>query len=86
MRVLGKTVDRPRPSRRRHLNRSAGHSAAGGDETWRQKALFDRRKAIEKNTLSDMETATAVVKTWLRRALMAKLSKKQLDGPRRPFS
>jgi flagellar M-ring protein FliF len=35
----------------------------GMDES--RKALFDRRKAIEKNTLSDMETATAVVRAWL---------------------
>lgn len=35
----------------------------GMDES--RKALFDRRKAIEKNTMSDMETATAVVKSWL---------------------
>ncbi|MFY9169155.1 MAG: flagellar basal-body MS-ring/collar protein FliF [Desulfomonilia bacterium] len=30
-----------------------------------KQALIDRRKAIERNTRSDMDTATAVVKSWL---------------------
>jgi len=30
-----------------------------------KQALIDRRKAIEKNTKSDMDAATAVVKSWL---------------------
>ncbi len=34
-----------------------------------KRALIDRRKAIEKNTKSDMDTATAVVKSWLQESL-----------------
>lgn len=34
-----------------------------------KRALIDRRKAIAKNTKSDMDTATAVVKSWLQESL-----------------
>jgi flagellar M-ring protein FliF len=34
-----------------------------------KQALIDRRKTIEKNTKSDMDTATAVVKSWLQESL-----------------